>query len=210
MTTYEASLAKHQADQAAQAKDRQNRQVWREILSRYDIADNIANYNRVLQYCSGEMGVQKFDWMMRNDKPFAKTLDWRDQREELTEKILALIREHGPRMTEHDLLTWRTKLKFFTTDQLRDKLTEAATRQAFNERPVSELYDALAEHRKAQSTTTFEGYQRIPDTIVPPWTTQAIPMKQYLDRIAKTDVLLLKRAVKLWGHRQVDSVRRGF
>ena len=211
MTTYQESLAKHQADQAAKAKERQNRQVWRELLSRYDLADTIANYKRVLEYFGNDgLDVRTFEWMMKNDRPFSKTLDWRDQKEELIDRIVALIQKNGPPQTAHDLETWRTKLKFFTTDQLRDKLTEVATKQAFNSRPIGELYDALAEHRKAQANVTKEGYPVIPDIIVPPWDSKAIGMKEYLDRIAKTDVLLLKRAVKLWGHKQVDEVRRGY
>ena len=212
VNNYETSVARHEQVAAQQELEKRNRAAWREIISRYGVAGTDANYSIIRDYCGGEITVAKFDWFVKHP-PKGISLDWSDEHDKLLDQIVALLRDpYGRRMTEFDLKTWRSRLAVMTTLELRDRLAELTDKQKMALRPVKEIKADLAEFRKQETamTRTVEGYEKIPSMVVPAWDTKAMPIKEYLDRIARFNIHLFKAAVERWGSKQVDAVRRGF
>lgn len=191
---------------AAQEQKERNDAAWSEILDAYPISSCIANRVIVESYCNGDITVGKFEFLAQNPPP-GLTLVWADEHGPLLDAICQRLYDpYGRRMNEHSLRVERVRMSYWSRAKLRAKLRELIARQDAAKRPVEELKSELKEYRRQEAeATSFNGYPKLLDQIVPPGEVTAVPTGEFLRKISSTDLWLFKRYVRMYGAEQCNK-----
>lgn len=176
-------------DARAQSVDAKNRAAWEEILNAddTDVSEGESFYQRVLQFCEGEISRDRFDLLAATCPAgfdFTNSVWHQGTKENLIEKIVEKKRRQlaptgvlDPRDAA-ELRSFEANLLNLSKAQLRAKRNE----QQFKEeiRTASQAKDFLVKHRLLEEQQFFytrDGagpYPRMPLTIVPPNRIEAV------------------------------------
>jgi hypothetical protein len=204
---YKTEILHSRAQEDSQKLDASNRAAWAELLARFPLADNTANYNLFVEYCNpltiagGEhlirMKPQGFD--------FALTT-----REALIEELVKLRRAGASKKTlsDYDLQSWKVRISVWSLRQLRDyktKLTFLKEHQT-----AESAKEFLAGVRKTEPNP-FPGWPRLPERMVLPYGPIVYTdiNAEYLQNLVRSDFYAFKRLCTLYGSTQVDARMKG-
>jgi hypothetical protein len=123
-------------------------------------------------------------------------------REQIVEEILDLLAsKNGGRDGKFDSFNLRSeeaRMKPWSLEALRQRLSDIKVRQRMAAAPVSELKKFVADSRPKPGL--FPGWPTLPQTLVPPGEIHAVNVTaEWLNGLAKTNLWLFKRLVKLYG-----------
>jgi len=209
--------AQAQAKTAAEQESK-NRRAWvRDILPKYDLIDNEANFQMCVDYAGGELTLAKVEFLLANTPKGFKLL-FGDERKSLLEQIRERLTDpYGRRMNYHDLETWMKKFSVMSRMELRAKLLEITERQETAGKPVGQIKEELAAIRRqqAEATAGFEDahgmlWPKLLSTIVLPGTVTAVSTAEHLRSLLRgrnaESTHELKRMVRLYGDQQVNQL----
>lgn len=189
---YEQALADQAAKNDKAQRDEQNARAWHAILNKYPLRDTQANYNIVLTW-GNPITMESCEALLRRKD---NGLDMVSR-----EKLIADIvnNSHGD---QNALRQLRTRLGTFSLTQLRQKRRDIEFKSEVVGVDAAKKY--IAQNRPQDLGWNGTGYPRLQSTVVPPGQFQPVPTGQYLRQIAKSDLYLFKRYVRLHGSQQVD------
>jgi LysM repeat protein len=191
---YEQALADKATQQDKANRDEINARGWRAILNKYTLRDTAANFAMLVEWAN-PLTLEAFEELLRS-KPKGLTLD-ATSREQLIDEIVK--NSHGDQNTLRNL-----KVKLLSTYSLT-QLRDARRGQEFKSR-VRTKEQAEAHVAKAHRDTSWNGtgYPKLQATLVPPGQVVAVKTGDFLRKIAREDVWLLKRYVRIYGSSQID------
>ena len=119
----------------------------------------------------------------------------------LIDKICSLIASSNEgrdgKFDSHNLNTERTKMNFWSIQELATRLEDVMRKQSLASKPIGELQQIV------QSARKYVGYPQLGKTVVPPGTVHAVNLNAaYLQSL---DAYALKRLCRLYGIEQVNN-----
>ena len=127
-------------------------------------------------------------------------------REQIVEEYLRLLAAHS-RQDAYSLKSEEARLRHLPIEALRQRLSDLKVRQKMASQSVSTVKAIVADAHADKSA--FPGWPTLPSRLVPQGSIQSVEVNaDYLNGLAKTDIWLFKRFVRLYGSEQIDA-RRG-
>lgn len=214
--SYTNEVLEQDAKDRAQRLEAANREAWEEICNTTDVTEGEAFYKLVLEFCEGEITLDKF-LMMQATCPTGFDLTnpnwWKGTKENLIAELIGRKRRQlAPTgvldsRDEVELRDFESNLWNLSKAELRAKRGE----QAFKEeiRTASQARDYLSKHRMLASQREFftrdgQGpFPKLPLYVVPPGHVQAIPRDaRYYTNL---DASALRRETQRYSVEQVNT-----
>jgi hypothetical protein len=189
---YEQAKADQAAAQEKAQRDEVNARAWHQILNKYPLRDTQANYNLVVTW-SDPITIESFEALLRRKD---NGLDMVSR-----EKLIADIvnNSHGD---QNALRQLRFRLGTYSLAQLRQKRRDIDSKAQVHTKEAAKAY--VANTREKEIGWRGSGYPKLLSTTVPAGQVHAVPTGQYLRDLAKSDIWLFKRMVKLYSSDQID------
>ncbi len=192
---YEEALTA-QAEKSDKAQlDEQNAKAWHKILDRWPLRDSQANYGMLLQWAN-PLTLEPFEELLRT-KPAGLELD-AISREQFIQDIVQQV--GGDAKTKRDLAF---RLSTFSLGQLRQRAGELAFKKTVRTKEQAKAYVASQRDPEPHGYNGT-GFPRLAATLVPPGEIKAVNTGDFLRKIARSDVWLLKRDVRIYGSQQCE------
>lgn len=191
---YEQTIAAQAAQQDKVARDKKSAEGWNQILGKYPLRDTQANFAALLEWAN-QLTLEAFEELIRTKPSNISTLD-ATSREGIIDDIVQ--HSHGDSNTLRQL---RLKLSTYSLGQLRDKRRAIDFKSAVQTKEQAKAY---VKEAHADNSWNGLGYPKLQSTIVPPGQVRAIPTGEFLRSIAKTDLWLFKRYVRLYSVEQIN------
>ncbi len=207
--SYASDMQQREAEQAAADKERRNRELFEVILrtpfGKFAVGDGEANYRMLLEYCGGQLTIEKAAHLLANPNPgfqiHTERLDKR--REQLIADICEL--EHDPtgrRLSEFDARQRRIRYEStYSLAQLRSRYVDLYLKKEWAKFTSAQIHSAFrAAEKTAAGKNPWLPYEMLPAEI------EGLPAPEALRHFARHEYRRFEYICKRYGHRQVDAV----
>jgi hypothetical protein len=220
MSSYQEEVQRKEAVAAASVQESANRAAFSLICDHFPLADTVANFKMLIEWCDGEISVSKFQALV-DLNPQGFTLDFTGSRDKLLAEIVNELDPSGARLTQQDLNTLFARrangenvridqivigkshnidteikrLQFATKAALRARLAELRYAREVKAKSSADLRADLAAHRDLGRGR----YHPYPD----------LPPEVTAEEIKKSGVHKIKFLGQKYGREQVNARLNG-
>jgi hypothetical protein len=200
---YQNEMAVEQAKADADRLEAANRAVFDEILARYAISENEANYQMFRSFAN-PMTVEACEYLLKGNVS-GFTLSW-SSRDKIIEELANKVRDNTTQKTlsAYDWKQLVIRMSTWSLRQLRSYKREIEFKHSHNAQQAREY---LTNARK-EEPNPFPGWPRLPKRMVLPHGPIAYTElnAEFFRNLARTDYYMFKnRFVKIYGADQITA-----